>query len=364
MKNFIILLLFISLSACAQTKKNVANDQQTHIAANDPRIHIAGSNYVKYKDGELILHRHSDKIYQGTTQKNLFNPKKARSATGILLSFKTAAPKIKVLFKIAKGWHKNPIFSIIKNGQFIEDKSFKYADDQIVSFTIESKSGQKPAVYTIALPLRTDVHFLGLELSGNSDLIPFEKEQKPVYVAFGNSITHGTGQQTTPQTYAYQLSQKMGWELFNTAVGGAKTSKVMADMIADDFKKIDYMTILIGFNDYNGQGVDTLTFAKRYRSVLESIRSKHPDTKIFAITMTTTKSKNSKKSGIPVEDFRQVIRNVVKQRQNNGDKNIYLIEGKPLTSEADLNDNVHLNPSGARNFAEKLAAEIQKLIKI
>jgi len=350
---YFLFLSFIFLNvSCAQTKK---------IAPNDSRIHISGSNYVSYKNNELILHRHSDKIYQGTTLKNLFNPLKARSASGILISFKTASPKTKVFFKIAKGWHKNPIFSILQNDTLIENKSFKYEDDKIISFEIKTNATKNPSVYTIALPLRTDVHFLGLELPKNDDLIDFKEEKKPIYVAFGNSITHGTGQQTTPQTYAYQLAKNLHWELFNTAVGGSKTSKVMADMIANDFKKIDYMTILIGFNDYNGQGVDTLTFAKRYRDVLSSIRAKHSETIIYAITMTTTKSKHSKKSGIPVEDFRKVIRDIVRQRQANGDSNIYLIEGNQISEEADLNDNVHLSVKGAQKFAKRLTRKIEKI---
>ncbi len=348
----IILLMLLTQSACSVQKS---------IAANDRRINYYGSRFVKYQNGELILHRHSDKVYQATTRDNLFNPLKARSGSGIKLEFKTASPHIKLRFKIAKGWHKNPVFSVFQNGNFQKNYSFVYGDDKIITLDLQSETPGEPVVYTITYPIRTDVHFLGMTLDEKYKLLKPDKKKQPVYVAFGNSITHGTGQQTTPQTYAYQLAEKTNWELYNLAVGGSKTSPVMAEMIRDDFDRIDYMTILTGFNDYNGAGVDTLTFANRYRQVLSTIRETHPDTKIYIINLTTTKIKYSKTSGIPIEDFRKVIRNIVKIRQAKGDKNIFLIEGKKLTSEADLNDNVHLSVEGSRKFAEKLYHQINSL---
>ena len=350
----ILLFTVLSQNACSIQKS---------VATNNGRINHYGSQFVKYENGELILHRHSDKVYQGTTPKNLFNPLKARSGSGIKLEFRTASPHIKMRFKIAKGWHKNPVFSVFQNGKFQKNLSFTYGDDKIITLDLQSETPGKPVTYTLTYPLRTDVHFLGMILDGKHKLLKLNKKKQPVYVAFGNSITHGTGQQTTPQTYAYQLAEKMNWELFNLAVGGSKTSPVMAEMIRDDLGKIDYMTILTGFNDFNGEGIDTLTFAKRYHRVLSTIRQTHPLTKIFVINLTTTKFKYSKTSGIPIEYFRKVIKNIVTERQAQGDKNIFLIDGEKITTEADLNDRVHLSVEGAKKFADKLYHEINLMIK-
>ncbi len=352
--NTILLLIALSQNTCSLQKT---------VAAHDSRINHYGSQFVNYQNNEMILHRHSDKIYKRTTYENLFNPVKARSGSGIKLEFKTASPHIKMRFKIVKGWHKNPVFSVFQNGKFQKNLSFTYGDDKIITLDLQTETPGKPVTYTITYPLRTDVHFLGITLDKKYNLLKIDKQQQPVYVAFGNSITHGTGQQTTPQTYAYQLALKMNWELYNLAVGGSKTSPVMAQMIRDDFDKIDYMTILTGFNDFNGEGIDTLTFAKRYRRVLSLIRETHPLTKIFVINLTATKIKYSKTSGIPVEYFRKVIRNIVKERQAKNDHNIFLIEGEELTSENDLIDNVHLSIEGAKKFAGKLYERLISITK-
>ena len=326
----------------------------THVDPGEPEIKVYGSNYIKMKDGELVIHRHPDEVYAGTIQSNLFNPLKARSSTGIFIEFKTKSPKVIAKFKIAKGWEKSGVFSVFQNGEFIENKAFKYKPDGEIALELTSKHPGKEVLYRITFPLRTDIHFLGLDLVKGYDLIDFKKSTNGTYVAFGDSITHGTGQQTTPETYAYQLAEMLGYQLFNLAVGGGKTSQVMAEMIRDDFDQVDLITILIGFNDYNGEGIPVKTYKKRYEKVLETIRSKHPGTPIYCITLLSTKAVKSKKSGIPAEEFRKAVREIVAKRKKNGDNHIYLIEGDKLTTISDLNDQVHLNVSGARKFAKEL----------
>lgn len=347
----ILVKLFFLIGGVALFAQNSTSD---FVKPTDENIHISGSNYIYEKDNELVIHRHSDKVYEGTKKTNLFNPVKARTSAGIQIEFKTDSPKVIAKFRIAEGLNSHPIFSVFQNEIFIEDIGFKYESNKVISVEIDSKSIGKEVLYKITFPLKTDVHFLGLKLKNGHQLIELEPKEKPIYVAFGDSITHGTGQKTTPQTYAYQIAEMFGYELFNLAVGGGKTSQVMAEMIADDFKHIDVMTILIGFNDYNGEGVTTKAYQQRYENILKTIRSKHPNTKIYCITLAYTTQQNSKRTEIPAEDFRSAVRNIVSNLQKNGDKNIYLIEGEKISSEKDLKDRVHFSIDGAKHFADKL----------
>jgi lysophospholipase L1-like esterase len=89
------------------------------------------------------------------------------------------------------------------------------------------------------------------------------------------------------------------------------------------------------------------------------MREKHPDTKIYCISMTYTTQLNSKKSKISVDDFRKVVREVVAKRQNNGDKNLFLVKGEDLTTKANLKDKVHFSVDGAKLFADALYQEIK-----
>ncbi len=354
----IILFLFITIPTIL-----VAQEKGTfkgkYIVPDNENIQVYGSNYIKMEGDEMIIHRHSDEVYAGTTKSNLFNPLKARTSTGVFLDFKTKSSKVVVKLKIAKGNPKYSVFNVFQNGIFVENKSFKYQENTEIAIELHSKYPEKEVVYRITFPLMTDIHFLGLELEKDAKLCKLKKEEKRVYVAYGDSVTHGTGQKNTSETYAYQLAEKMGYELFNTAVGGAKTSTVMAEMIRDDFKKIDMITVLIGYNDYNGKGISTEEYNKRYTNVLNTLREKHPNTKIYCISMTYTTQNNSKISQIPADDFRKAVREVVAKRQSNGDKNLFLIKGEEITNEASLKDKVHFSVQGAKNFAEALYQKIK-----
>lgn len=329
--------------------------QDSHmIEFNNPNIVIEGSNYVTFENNELVAHRHSKDVYSGTTKEILFNPIKARTCSGITLNFKTKSPTIKVKFKIVEGSTKAAVFGVFQNDKFVRNNRFKYVPNQIVEIDLASQQSKKAVSYTITFPLMTDVHFLGLELEENQILETLKNVTKKTYLAFGDSITHGTGQSTTQETYPFILANTLGYELFNTAVGGSKTSQVMAEMVRDDFKKIDIMTVLIGYNDYNGEGIDVKTFKERYEAILKTMRETHKSTKIYCISLLTTKMNNSKTSQLPIEPFRNAVKDVVKERQVNGDANIILIEGEKLTKLEDLRDNVHLNVEGAKSFADKL----------
>ena len=356
--------LFINLFLVSISTLNFAQEEATfngkHIAPNNENIQIYGSHYLKMQGDEILLHRHSDEVYKGKTNEILFNPLKARTSTGMYIEFKTNSPIIKFKFKTAKGNPKYAFFTVFQDGKFDQKKGYKYVENGEMALEITSKNTKKETLYRSTFPLMTDIHFLGLEIEDCFKLYELEKDKKLVYVAYGDSVTHGTGQKNTSETYAYQLAEKMGYELFNTAVGGAKTSTVMAEMIRDDFKKIDMITVLIGYNDYNGKGISTEEYTKRYTNVLTILREKHPNTKIYCISMTYTTQTNSKISQIPADDFRKVVREVVAKRQNNGDKNLFLVKGEEITTKANLKDKVHFSVDGAKLFAEALFFEIKK----
>ncbi len=355
----ILLFLFIAIPTIL-----VAQEEGTfkgkHIAPNNENIQVYGSNFTKMEGDEMIMHRHSDEAYKGKTKDLLYNPVKARTSTGMYIEFKSNSPTIKFKFKTAKGNPKYALFNVFQDGEFDKKEGYKYVENGEMALEISSKNKNKETLYRITFPLMTDIHFLGLEIDDKSELCKLKRKSKPVYVAYGDSVTHGTGQKNTSETYAYQLAEKMGYELFNTAVGGAKTSTVMAEMIRDDFKKIDMITVLIGYNDYNGKGISTEEYTKRYTNILNIFREKHPDTKIYCISMTYTTQTNSKTSQIPADDFRKVVREVVAKRQENGDKNLFLIKGEDITTKANLKDKVHFSVQGAHDFAEALFSEIEK----
>ena len=354
MKNKILLLLLLApLAGFAQTK----------IPADHPGIHIHGAKYIQKIDSVIHIERFPDSLLALSATRLQFNPVKAHVNTGVLISFKTSSPKIKANFRVAAGENRGSVFGIFQNGQFSGSVKFTKNDGPILSFEITPEFPGTETIYEITLPIWANAEFMGLELDAISDLVSdYVPVEKKIYVAYGNSITHGTGQSATFETYPFQVSRKFNWELFNVAVGGAKTSVAIADMLRDDFDRIDFMTILIGYNDYNFQGIDTTEYKNRYTAVLNSIREKHQSTEIFCITQTFTWQDSSKTSGIPIADFRTALTNLVKSRQAGGDRHLYLIRGEAITSAGNLKDRVHFTVEGAKLFADSLAHSIEAFL--
>ncbi len=360
-KNITLILIFATFSVTAQTWKT--------IAPNDSRIKLTGGKFSKLDEQMIDFQRHSDSLLALTIPQALFNPVKAKTTTGIILYFKTASPVIKAHFRKLPGTHRKGVIAIYKNGELFDSFTINANTDSSFVVTINNSSSGE-TLYKLTMPTWNNLAFTGLEIIDDYDLINFSLPQKPVYVAFGNSITHGSGQFGTHQTYAYQVAEKFGWELNNVAVGGAKTSPALAAMLRDDFETIDYITILAGYNDYAGEGTDTNTYKRRYNTVLDFIRAAHPETKIFCITPTFARRYYSQTSGLPITDFRTALANLVTQRQNLGDENLYLIRGEEITSYANLhdstqsNDPVHFTVEGAALFADSLSRAIERLIPV
>ncbi|PXY03165.1 hypothetical protein DF185_03510 [Marinifilum breve] len=338
----------------------LSSGEENSIAANHSLIKIKGSKYHYIKNGVMVFPRHSASLLAMSKSKSKFSPVKAQTNTGVIVSFKTASPKVKVNFKVLEGDNRGPVFGIYQNKEFVKVAKFGKKDGPLLSFDIESAHKAKEVSYEISLPNWSNVGLVNIELEEGHHLKEIKSEEKPVYVAYGNSITHGTGQQASHQTYPFILSREMNWDLYNVAVGGGKTSVPMAEMIRDDFSHIDYMTILIGYNDYNGEGISAKAYSKRLENFLTNIREKHSHTKLFCITPTHTKTLRSKKSGESIAEFRKSMTQVVKEFQQNGDQNIFLIRGEEISKLEDLKDAVHFNVEGAKSFGEKLSIELKK----
>jgi lysophospholipase L1-like esterase len=243
------------------------------------------------------------------------------------------------------------------------------AGDSSFVFTVSSPSAGKHS-YRFVLGTYNTVEFKGLTLTGNSES-PGETvlPDKPVYVAYGNSITHGQGQNTGDQSYPWVLAAKMGWELFNIAVGGSKTSVPMAEMLKNEvYDTIDYMTILIGYNDAIGYAKDTSYYREKLISFIDTVRKGHPETTIFVLGQTFTIATENK-NGDPVnfDDWRKVQKYIVDSLTFAGDSRIHYLNGVEFTNYSSLNnppkDRVHLSINGAYLFGNALADTIKDLIK-
>ncbi|NPA35562.1 MAG: T9SS type A sorting domain-containing protein [Chlorobi bacterium] len=348
---------------------------QTFVSPDDSRIKFTGSYFNKVSDTVVIFRRHSDAFLALTDwNESLASDENANTNTGITINFRTDAATIDIHSRMLPGnnaW--NLYVSYYVDGDSLETLKQKRDDltaagDSSFIYTINAPSAGEHS-YRIALSTYSTIAFEGLTLTGGSETLVDEPlPEKPVYVAYGNSISHGRGQDVGNQTYPWVLAEEMGWRLNNIAVGGSKTSVPMAEMVKNEItSEIDYMTILIGYNDAVGYAKDTTYYREKLISFIDTVRAGHPETTIFVLGQTyTLTTENSNGDPVDFDDWRKVQRYIVDSLTAAGDTLIHYINGATFTDYSSLNnppdDPVHLGIPGAYSFGLALAEVIKNTL--
>ena len=338
-----------------------AQNGKEFIKPNDTRIHIDGAFFLKKSAETVEINRFEKKIIN--MPETEANPKNAFTQSGISITFVTNSNNIKVLFETREGTKlRSSIFGIYKNGKLV--KQIRVTPKTASAFngvSFQNPNG-RTATWSILLPPYFGVNFKGVEVDNGSRFAAAPKIDKPIYVAIGNSITQGTGQVASFQTYPWILAQKKGWQLYHLAVGGSKISWPFALELSG--KKMDVITILWGFNDWNKGYTPKKQIIPRYSKLLEILLKDHPNARIYCITPTFTYRQKPKNGTVSLDEIRKAEADVVHKFQQKDYKNIFLVKGQTITDSTGLKpkgskDVVHFTPAGAKRFAETLS----KIIK-
>lgn len=344
---FSIFLLISSLLVFGESK----------ISPNDNKIVIEGAMHLKYNDGKMIIDRFSDQLW-GRENLNNFSQPKAKTQSGVRVIFKTDSKTVRPIFSDREGADLRKatnFYGIYKNGKF----NGVMSGDNLI---LES-SEQGVVEWEIVLPIYYGVNFEGLTIDDGAKMFKVDRGSRPIFIAIGDSITHGAGQTQcgSDGSYPFVLAQTNGYYLYNLAVGGSQISPAIAQELTGI--KADIITILWGFNDWNGTKGDITEITKRYELLLSEVRKVQPTAKIYCIMPTTAadesgkNGKNGKIPGKPLSTVRDAERQVAETIAKR-DKNLFIIEGNKISTPDDLNGSVHFNNEGARRFGEALAKQI------
>ena len=340
-KSYLFLLLCLGIfQSCVQGDHSVSTDNS--------KLRYNGKLYSIVTEKQAELHRYSED-YLNNGMDGTINPVKARTQPGISISFKTNSPRIRLKFaELEESEIRGRRFTVFKNGVL--------ADDHIseLVFTIENPA-EDTAVWEVYLPYFSGVMFLGMKLTRGYTLYDLPVERKPLYMAVGNSITHGVGQSGTIETYPYRVADLLGFRHINLATGGSRISTETLRNFNDVSPRL--ITILWGYNDVN-QEKPLAEVIPVYRSLVNELCTQFPEADIYCILQTfTTTVVGRVNEDNRIDSLRSWTRSAVEDLQKTHD-NLYLMDGAEyVTSEADLNDKVHLNARGARKLADGIVAE-------
>lgn len=328
----------------------VLNAQTTkRVYPNDARISYGGSLHLVRMNDSILMNRHTAELFK--KPETFIIESKANTTTGITITFSTNSKHTKLLFTLRSNVdQREPFFAIYKNDEWL--KTVKTVAP------ILDNSSEKTVTWKVYLPIFSGLTFHGIEIDADAKLDPTKNDKSKVYVSIGNSITHGVGQSDVSSdcTYPALLAKAKGWQLYNLAVGGSRISPAIADEF--DELKVDVITVLWGYNDWN-QAIDPISVVgERYHRLLIKLRAKHPESSIYCILPTVTTTKKIATS-TQYSELRELETDAINSIVNMGDEKLFTIDGLALTSKEDLVGNVHLTTDGAKIFAKKLANSIK-----
>ena len=347
----------VSLSADGQALAAVPLDS--------PALHVHGLRFTEIENNNVRFARFAPEVLQRTKAQLGFNPAKAHNPAGGAVSFSTASPVIRLTFHPLDGLNRGSEFGIFADGIFVSSHRFG-AKATTLSFDIENP-GSKQTNWLVTLPTFANLELVSLEIDPRFELVATGMPEKGVFVALGDSITHGTGQgSATHLTWPFLLSRKLDHELYNLAVGGSGVS-IGAARTLQALEDVDLVMILFGYNDWNGEGDTVEDFRLQYRQVLDEVRAAQPGAVIVCISPLATRREAAKTTGLPIDGFREAVRELVAARRAN-DPNIHIIDGPAVSSFANLQpegsrDVVHLTVEGAAMLAEDLYPHIVDLLE-
>jgi len=337
MRRAAILMLLVLLNAVS------GSPAATPVPPDDPLLEFRGVFFPVVGPALVELNRFTDQVLNDP-DKN-FRTDYADVQPAVYVRFRTASSSVTADFVHQTGQHNGDLFSVYQDGVRIGEIAG-------LSLNIASVNPGQPVTWQIVCPAYSNVACAGLELDDGSTLSPCPPIDQPRYVAFGDSISHNAGtDNTSDKSFPWLLARMKGWELFNLAVGGSKASPPVGSML--DNESFDVATVLWGFNDWNSEN-DLPLYQSRMNQFLDNLRQHHSEPVYVLTPIYTTRLSPQQNNGYTIDDYRDVVRQIVADRRAAGDSTLFAINGEDLTVADDLYDGIHLSHAGAANFANKL----------
>ena len=181
------------------------------------------------------------------------------------------------------------------------------------------------------------------------------KIEKPV-VFYGSSITEGAHSSLPFTCYTALLSNRLDFDYYNLGFSGsAMGEKEMAEYIAD----MDMSAFVFDY-DHNAPNLEHLK--NTHEAFFKIIREKRPDLPV--IMMSKPKAKYDKGDLLRKE----IIKTTYENAKNNGDKNVYFVDGETFFGETDRDicstDATHPNDIGFLRMADVLEPILKKALNI
>ena len=321
---------------------------------------------IEEKDGYIQLFRFTkeqEELYK-TVKEDFYN--KTFATAGVRLGFKTNSKKLSLAAIFEQASSRTYFAVDVKvNGELIgtldncgggevyfENEKENYALGEYAK-EFELPEGENEII--IYFPWSCRVKVSEISLDDGASFIPVRREKQIIMI--GDSITQGYCAVHPSLRYAALLSDAIGAEERNKAIGGEVLRPELAKLRDENYEP-DYITVAYGTNDWSTKSREE--FIENCRGFYESLSKNYPDAKIFAIAPIWRADLAKKK---PFGEFSQVAKDIEEIVAPIG--NVTFVNAYDCVPEkeelfADLY--LHPNDAGFMYYAKNLFEKIKEKI--
>ena len=346
----IMLITEIDKNFKVDTKIN-KNDIVFYDVKNEP-FRIYG---VFYENGKYRRMRESiaKKVSEGVFHLH-------SNTAGGRVRFKTNSPYIAIHTKMSNVG-KMPHFALTGSSGFDLYINEKYRASFVPPFDLSSGyesiielGDRKMREITINFPLYSDVNELYIGISKNGKI---EKDEgyridKPI-VYYGSSITQGGCASRPGNSYEAIISQKLSVDHINLGFSGnAKAEKEISSYICS----LDMCALVY---DYDHNAPTTQHLESTHERMLKEIRQAKPNLPIIILSRPKYILTNEEKKRL------EIIKRTYENAKNNGDSNVYFIDGKALMRlchDEGTVDSCHPNDLGFFSMAQAVIKTLKQIL--
>lgn len=333
----------------------------TWIAPQDARFTINGLPWISENKGELIR---LPKRLEAQLPKAVWNL--GLSPSGGRIRFRTDSTRVAIRLEYPSAPNMANMHAFGQTGvDLYLDGAYRStaiapkdaAPGKTVEHVYFSDLPKKDREITLYLPLYKPVTVIGIGLDDDAKTtVPRRFANAKPVVFYGTSITQGGCASRSGLSYEAILARQLNVDFVNLGFSGnGKGEPVVADMTAE----VDASLFVLDFSQNNP---DIASLREVYEPFLATVRTRHPQTPIVAITPIASASNSPR-----YEDFRRHIREVVRAKVAAGDKLLTLVEGFTLLGPDRLDglvDGVHPNDLGFQSMADGLAPVIANVLNL
>lgn len=279
------------------------------------------------------------------------------------LRFKTDSPYI-AIHAVMSGIGKMPHLALTGSAGFdvyVREEVEKYSGTLIPPFDISDGyesvirfASSEMREITVNFPLYSEVCELYIGVSDKASVCepePYRVEKPVVY--YGSSITQGGCASRPGASYESIISRRLNADYINLGFSGSAKAE---NEIAEYISKLE-MSVFVYDYDHNAPTAEHLK--NTHEKMFKLIRRFNPDLPV--IMLSRPKFYLTKEEELRLE----IIKNTYNNAVANGDKNVYIIDGRALMNLAGDEgtvDGCHPNDLGFMSMADALGDVLEKIL--